>query len=257
MYRTRRLRCFEEVWKWALKGDEELLLKSREQHDRVCIFMDGIHLSRKIVNRVRPFADMIFRMRNKVSGDEVVTPDSMRHWNTAEEFIDGAQVAYRESLRLILEAPEGPLPASVFEPGVERPDLNFKTLDDIRFQGRFTHLGGPKSLEMLHTMTDEGFSTLYNRGDMQELGDVWRKELFNDSPMHLRLTFASIVDKEKKIRRCDRIVLTSTFNLSEGITSDFRVSEWTCVKQDPMHEEVVEPKTREKEEPKSEEKEKN
>lgn len=231
-----------------MKGDEEIFKHTRERHDRICVFMDGINHSRNLVTKLRPFTDKIFQLRHRVSSQdqEFVTPDSIRKWNTAEEFMEGAQVAYRESLRLMLE--DGPLPTSIFEPGVERPKLNFKSLDKIKFQGRFTDLGGPKSLEMLHSMTEEGFLSLVSRGNMQELGDIWRKEISDDSPMHIKLLFTTIVDKEKMIRRCDRVVLTSTFNLSDGITSDFRISEFTCLKQDPQpddgHDETTTPTTK-------------
>merc|ERR1719158_2701151 len=109
-----------------------------------------------IIEKISRIRDVFFSRTPK---DDSMTPppfESIRNWNSADEFMDGAWTAYNEAIRAILLSAdkEAPLPAALFTPEVELPILHFTELPETwRFQGRFTAIAGPRSLEGLHEMT--------------------------------------------------------------------------------------------------------
>merc|ERR1719158_1150980 len=111
-----------------------------------------------IIEKISRIRDVFFSRTPK---DDSMTPppfESIRNWNSADEFMDGAWTAYNEAIRAILLSAdkEAPLPAALFTPEVELPILHFTELPETwRFQGRFTAIAGPRSLEGLHEMTSD------------------------------------------------------------------------------------------------------
>ncbi|CAJ1387531.1 unnamed protein product [Effrenium voratum] len=215
---------------WAERGLQKGL---EEPHLQTTVFIDAIGRSSRILTAVSPFLVSIARLRFWLHGRSFQadgTPELVRNWNTSEEFLQGAEQAYRHVILATTKpAWESDVDLSRVRPWLEEQQAlksrDFPGSDGLKLTKllvQFQSLAGPRSLEALQEIRD------ITRLNKEELKDKLEQDLLSETK--LKLDILAIAEAQHpplstKERRADRLLLESSFDLREGITSDFTVAE--------------------------------
>eukprot|EP00930_Biecheleria_cincta_P022808 TRINITY_DN16588_c0_g1_i1.p1 TRINITY_DN16588_c0_g1~~TRINITY_DN16588_c0_g1_i1.p1 ORF type:complete len:264 (+),score=46.45 TRINITY_DN16588_c0_g1_i1:28-819(+) len=232
------------LWHWAsakLRGPA--FGPKPEVHFDTCAFADAISTSSKLLKLLSPMMISVARLRHRLRGSEMMPnlaeqPLMLANWNSADEFLDGAEQAYTGLLAAAWRPPTEPLDEGfreVTSPEVRKWIENARELAQksdgehptVRSLGavsmRFESLRGPRSLENIRSME---FSSLSNfQKSREELRGPLEHDLFRGSDLTLEVVaVAEVRHAPPRVeRRSDRLRLSCAFNLREGIASPFRI----------------------------------
>ncbi|CAK9041575.1 unnamed protein product [Durusdinium trenchii] len=221
----------EKLWMWAARSAKISL----EDHMKTAAFVDAVGRSASVLKALSPMLVTFARLSAWLRGMDLPPgdgPQIVRNWNTSEEFLEGAEQVYRHALVTAFTASELEVTATnqfrqwVKEQGALRqqdfPDSKFEFAELLV---RFENLTGPRSLEALQKFAE---SPRFQSSDREQLKGELQQDLEQSSKLNLQVLALAEVrhpPHEKMERRLDRVLLQSSFNLAEGISSDFEIAE--------------------------------
>ncbi|CAJ1387532.1 unnamed protein product [Effrenium voratum] len=172
---------------WAERGLQKGL---EEPHLQTTVFIDAIGRSSRILTAVSPFLVSIARLRFWLHGRSFQadgTPELVRNWNTSEEFLQGAEQAYRHVILATTKpAWESDVDLSRVRPWLEEQQAlksrDFPGSDGLKLTKllvQFQSLAGPRSLEALQEIRD------ITRLNKEELKDKLEQDLLSETKLKL------------------------------------------------------------------------
>lgn len=186
---------------------------------------------------------------------EVQDLSFLQNWNSAEEFLEGAEYAHKSVLGTLWQPSSTPISQELREslgPDAlqwltdSRSGSSDGTLCNAVVAARFESFEGPESLEHIRRMDALSLGSLR---DPERLS-AFSRDTWQGSPLRLVVAAVSEAHCERSsrsegasaqhiIRRADRIHLTCDFNLREGIASAFSVArvEELLVEEDSAYSE--------------------
>lgn len=255
-----RARPATRLWKWAESRLQDPVFRGvPEVHLDTAGFVDAIQMSSKVLRLAFPAMRGIAQLRHRLRGTqlppEVSEMRMLEHWNSSEEFLDGAKIAHEALLQALWRRPGEALPDGLreatspdvrswlegerrqirgWESGGSEPSDPAHHAEISVVAVRFEHCGGPTSLEAIRHMDLSALPSLR--------WDTERQRAFQNDIMHGSvLTFqvasvaeaklwlatssdggSSFEEKPLIVRRADRLHLACDFNLRKGIASPFR-----------------------------------
>eukprot|EP00435_Cladocopium_sp_Y103_P007005 s4016_g2.t1 len=148
------------LWRWATKKalNPEVVL---HEHLKTASFVDAVGRSSTVLKAVSPVLVAFTRVSHWIRGMDFPAgdgPQIVRNWNTSQEFLEGAEQAYRYALRTAwAPGPELDVTSSnSFRQWIKEQkalhDQDFGESQDFEMNSLlllFQNVAGPKSLEAL------------------------------------------------------------------------------------------------------------
>ena len=224
-----------QLWRWAARSAHLDAEAAFHEHLKTAAFVDAVGRSSKFLKAVSPVMVAFTRMSHFLRGMELPAgdgPQIVKNWNTSEEFLEGAEQAYQYALRTAF-SPVDSVDLDVtsshsFRKWVKEQQAlyaqDFAESQDFELDSLLLHfqtLAGPKSLETLQKFGQDASSL-----DREQLMNELQQDFLHGADLKLGLLAVAEVSHKPQIeRRVDRLLLQSSFNLAEGISSDFQIAE--------------------------------
>jgi len=256
----------DRLWRWAARcrpkdaaggGRRQLERRLVEAHLETMAFVDAVHAASKVLRYILPVARSLAHLRHNIRGTqmpaELDNVQMLSEWNTATEFLEGAEAAHEALLEARWRPAGEPLHSGLREatsadvrayldqirqadgdqPADSTGSTSGREAKVVAVSTRFEHLHGPPSLEMIRSMDAQSLFKL--RQDHARMS-AFHDDTFKGSTLHLRLAAVAEVElpacaerpeelRPLTLRRVDRLHLACDFNLREGIASAFRVDQ--------------------------------
>jgi len=240
-------RATGHLWRWAgtrLKlRDPGAFHPEPQQHRDTCEFVDAVHTASHVLQSLMPFvrgfANLRHTLRGTTMAPEVEDLNFLQNWNSAEDFLEGAEFAHRTILGAMWQPSSATISPNLRESlGPDalqwltdaRSGPHVRTMGDALVSARFESFGGPVSLEHIRRMDA---SSLRNFRDPERLS-AFSQDTWNGTPLKIVVAAVSEARCERSSgaegewpdvrRRADKVSFSCEFNLREGIAGPMSVT---------------------------------
>eukprot|EP00928_Gymnodinium_smaydae_P017181 TRINITY_DN16562_c0_g1_i2.p1 TRINITY_DN16562_c0_g1~~TRINITY_DN16562_c0_g1_i2.p1 ORF type:complete len:254 (+),score=50.16 TRINITY_DN16562_c0_g1_i2:74-763(+) len=191
-------------WRWAarrLPRVKSLGPRPLAHHD-TADFLDAIHTSSQVLRFLFPPVRGLMRLRHLLRGSqppaELAETELLANWNTADEFLQGAEWVHSELLAAAALPRAAALPEALRELSsaevrswldAARPEAAEAEGVSLDVEARFERVGGPASLEYIRRVEGKGLGALARD---QEFVEAFHHDTWNGATLEMEV--AAVTD---------------------------------------------------------------